>query len=57
MKNMKIGKKLITGFIIVAIITAIVGIVGIISIQTLDGEIGKMYETAEKGVLANKYRA
>ncbi|OGO86971.1 MAG: chemotaxis protein [Clostridiales bacterium GWE2_32_10] len=35
-KNLKIGTKLITGFIIVALIAGIIGIIGIVNIKQLD---------------------
>lgn len=42
--NMKISAKLITGFIIVAIIASMVGIVGIINIRMIDENDTAMYE-------------
>jgi methyl-accepting chemotaxis protein len=42
--NMKIAKKLIIAFILVAIISGIVGVVGIISIDNIDGQDTILYE-------------
>lgn len=42
-KNMKISLKLITGFIIVAVIAGIIGVVGIININTLNSNDTALY--------------
>jgi methyl-accepting chemotaxis protein len=42
--NLKIGTKLIVGFILVAIIAGIVGAVGIINLQTTTKEYNELYE-------------
>ncbi|MCL2637366.1 MAG: methyl-accepting chemotaxis protein [Oscillospiraceae bacterium] len=43
MKNMKVAKKLITSFLIVAAFTAIVGLVGIVGMRTIDSSFDDMY--------------
>jgi len=44
MKNMKVSAKLITSFLIVAVLTAIVGIVGIYGMTTINNDFDDMYE-------------
>ena len=44
MKNMKVSKKLITGFLITAIMTGIVGVVGIFGFTTASKTSSDMYE-------------
>ncbi len=44
LKNMKIGKRMIGSFIIIAIIAAVVGLVGIKSIRTITHNAQTMYE-------------
>ena len=61
MYNMKIGAKLIVGFIIVALITGIVGIVGIMNLQTLQNSNKLLYEKmtvpiAEVGQISTSYQ-
>lgn len=47
-KNLKISVKLITGFLIVALISALIGIVGIINLNTIGGNAQYLYHyTAE----------
>lgn len=43
--NLKIGVKLIIGFIIVALIAGVIGVVGIINIRTIDDADTLLYET------------
>lgn len=43
--NLKIGTKLIIGFIIVAMIAAVIGVVGTINIKTIDDADTELYET------------
>lgn len=43
--NLKIGTKLIIGFIIVAMIAAVIGVVGSINIKTIDDADTELYET------------
>ncbi len=43
--NLKIGTKLLTGFITVAIIAGIIGTIGIVSMNSIDASYTKMYET------------
>ncbi|KJS20562.1 MAG: chemotaxis protein [Clostridiaceae bacterium BRH_c20a] len=56
--NMKIASKLITGFILVAIIAGIVGVIGVINIKTMDALNTDMYQrhTATLPDLANAAR-
>jgi methyl-accepting chemotaxis protein len=42
--NMKIGAKLISGFILVALIAGVVGVVGIVNISTIEGKDTILYE-------------
>lgn len=42
--NLKIGTKLIVGFVLVAIIAGIVGVVGIVNLQQTSTKYNKMYE-------------
>jgi len=44
MKNMKVSVKLITSFLIIAILTAIVGVVGIYGMTTINNSFDEMYE-------------
>jgi len=44
MKNMKVSAKLITSFLIVALLTAIVGVVGIYGMTTINNDFDDMYE-------------
>ena len=44
MKNMKVSKKLILGFLIVALLTAIVGFVGIYGMMQINNGFGSMYD-------------
>ncbi|HEU0264335.1 MAG TPA: MCP four helix bundle domain-containing protein, partial [Geobacterales bacterium] len=55
LNNMKIGTKLVGGFVMVALFAAIVGIVGIVNLRTLDAADTKMYEqmTVPLGEIAN----
>jgi len=48
--NMKVGTKLLVGFITVAVITAIVGTVGIRNMSTINGMADEMYATELMGV-------
>jgi methyl-accepting chemotaxis protein len=43
-KNLKISQKLITGFLVVAIIAAIVGVVGIINLLNIKDADTKLYQ-------------
>jgi len=43
--NLKVGVKLIIGFILVAIIAGIIGIVGAVNIKTIDDADTRLYET------------
>lgn len=43
--NLKVGVKLIIGFIIVAIIAGIIGVVGAVNIKTIDDADTELYET------------
>ncbi len=43
--NMKIASKLITGFILVALIAGVIGIVGIVNIRSIDKADSALYET------------
>ena len=43
MQNMKIGVKLIGGFLIVALFAAIVGGIGLINIKTIDDADTRLY--------------
>ncbi|SHI20930.1 methyl-accepting chemotaxis protein [Sporobacter termitidis DSM 10068] len=49
-KNLKISKKLITGFLVVAIIAAIVGSIGIINILSIKNEDSAMYSEEALGL-------
>lgn len=57
--NMKIGKKLIISFILVAILAGVVGVVGVVNIREMDKLDTDMYErnTAPLPYLANVARA
>ena len=44
MKNLKIGTKLIWGFLFVAIIAAAVGVIGVMSLKTADSSDTRLYE-------------
>jgi len=44
MKNMKVSAKLISSFLIVALLTAIVGVVGIYGMTTINNDFDDMYE-------------
>ena len=44
MKNLKVSVKLITGFLIIALLTAIVGVIGIIGMRQIDASFDEMYE-------------
>ena len=54
-KNLKVGTKLIAGFILVALVALVIGTVGISKIRQIDAEDTKLYEkvTAPLGDLAN----
>ena len=54
-KNMKIGTKLITAFLLVVAIAAVIGFMGIIKIRQIDAADTKLYEkiTVPLGDLAN----
>ncbi|KNZ40341.1 methyl-accepting chemotaxis protein [Acetobacterium bakii] len=59
--NIKIGTKLLVGFIIIALITGIVGIVGIVSLQNLENSNTILYEKmtlpiAEVGQISTSYQ-
>ncbi len=59
--NMKIAAKLITGFIIVALIAGIVGVVGIINIQSINTTDTELYEVntvpiSELATVIEKYQ-
>ncbi len=43
-KNMKIGTKLVGGFVVVALLAAVIGIVGIVEIKKIDKADTKLYE-------------
>ncbi|MCL2034886.1 MAG: methyl-accepting chemotaxis protein [Oscillospiraceae bacterium] len=43
MKNMKVAKKLLVGFLIVALLCAVVGVVGIIGMLQINNSINNMY--------------
>ena len=43
MKNMKVSTKLLTSFLIVALLTAIVGVVGIVGMRQIDSSFDDMY--------------
>ncbi|MBP1924731.1 methyl-accepting chemotaxis protein [Sedimentibacter acidaminivorans] len=47
-KNMKISKKLITGFLVISIIATFIGVVGIFGIQVIDNADTKLYELQTK---------
>jgi methyl-accepting chemotaxis protein len=49
-KNQKISKKLIIGFLIVALLAAIVGIVGVINIININNEDTELYEDNALGL-------
>lgn len=42
--NMKIGTKLLTGFVLVALIAGVVGVIGVLNIQTLSESDTELYE-------------
>jgi CHASE3 domain sensor protein len=52
MKNMKIKTKLITGFLIIAVLTAIVGGVGIFSLNSTASETALLNERATMAILS-----
>jgi methyl-accepting chemotaxis protein len=54
-KNMKIGTKLLTGFMLMALIAATIGVVGIAKINKVDDNSGRIYEkiAVPLGVLAD----
>lgn len=41
--NMKIGKKLIMGFVLVALIAGVIGVIGILNINNIDKSYGDLY--------------
>ncbi|MCE1224996.1 MAG: methyl-accepting chemotaxis protein [Geobacteraceae bacterium] len=43
-KDLKVGVKLVTGFVMVAIIAAVVGVIGITKIKQIDHDAAMMYE-------------
>ncbi|MBN1547942.1 MAG: MCP four helix bundle domain-containing protein [Syntrophaceae bacterium] len=50
MKNMKLGVKLIGGFMVVALITLVVGVIGITQINKIEQADTEMYEQNVKGL-------
>ena len=50
MKNMKLGVKLIGGFMVVALITLVVGVIGITQINKIQKADAKLYEENVKGL-------
>lgn len=59
--NMKIGVKLIVGFLIVALIAGAIGIVGVVNIRNIDALDTKLYETmtvplGEMVIIAESYQ-
>ena len=59
--NMKLGKKMISGFIIVALIAGLIGFLGILNIRTIDDLDTLLYETmtvplGEMAVMLDSYQ-
>jgi len=50
MNNIKIGTKIITGFVIVSLIAAFIGIVGAFKLKTLDDADTHLYENYTEGL-------